>query len=89
MPKSKIPELQLFVEMLMNGQSFKNQVLRALVRPQAMPMFLVWWDDEAKWCSAIENDLKENKEVRKQVGGMVMAMVSKLGLMQEIATKAD
>jgi hypothetical protein len=89
MKKTDELEQKQFVEVMMNGQQFKNQIMRAMLRPQAMPMFVVWWDDEAQWCSAIENDLKNNPAVRKQVGGMVMAMVSKLGLMKDVATKAD
>lgn len=75
------------VAIAITGLEFKTRILQNLVRHQAMPMLVVWWDDERGWCSGVGNDLHVNGSVRKSVSGMLFKMITELRLFDE--TRAD
>jgi hypothetical protein len=77
------------LEFAINGADFKTKVLQQLVKHSAMPMLVMWWDDQLGWCSAVGNDLKYNPQVRKSVGINLFKIVAGLKIFDDVGIKAD
>jgi hypothetical protein len=77
------------LELALNGSDFKTKVLQQLVKHTAMPMLVMWCDDQLGWCSAVGNDLKYNPQVRKSVGINLFKIVAGLKIFDDIGIKAD
>jgi hypothetical protein len=63
------------------GDIFKNSVLVAMSVPGAVPMVCLWWDGNSQaWCSSVENSVRDNVDIKKQVGEMLFVLMGQYGL---------
>ena len=74
------------VSIVMDAAQFKRHLVQSLASPTAAPMFVIWYDTQSQWCFSVANEMKNVKNVRKNVATIMLKVAGDLKLFDEVMT---